>query len=441
MTLREFTQVLISVLALTMPGVALAQATQSSIGSNIPVLASGVSPSAIPAGEEGPSNAFRGSLTLASNYDDNALPTVTPREWDVHYSILPEISFNVIRPRLEWNVDYSPGVNLSQRGFYRNVFAQKFKGNFLWLVTPHGTLSVEQSYVVTTDPFGGGAGTGPVLAPNESIFVANSKQTWLMSHALYSYQHSAQTTMGVGGSYSLQNYDSVPKSGPTTPLVHAQVASGQAYISHQFSPRNQLGFQYSGQVMKFQADARTTTHSFTVFDQINFSPHSTLSLYGGPQYSLIANQIALNLGFVVISIPVNAKQWNGSGGVMYNWTGDRLATVINFSRGVSDGGALIGAVELTEGDAEFTVRMTRNLDLTMTIRGADDQILAGGTSNGELRNYSGRLGLQRRLGRDFNATVYYERLNQSGSINGFSAGNHDIVGASLQYTFLRPIGR
>lgn len=443
---NDFTRVAIGLLFLLTPAVAAAQTsgTQGTMGSNIPVLSSGVSAPVLP-GEEGvPSNAIEGSLTVSANYDDNVFPTISPRQWNINYSILPQISLTETRPRVEWTFDYGPGIEISQKAFFRNVFAQKLKGNLVWLVSPHGTLSVEQYYSVTTDPFGSGTGIapGPIVSPNETIFLPNVRQTWLLSHVLYSYRSSAQTTMGAGGSYQLQSFDSIPQSGQTTALIHSQTASGEAYISHQFTARNQLGLQYGAQVLKFeQVDARTTTHSFLVFDQTNFSSHSILTLYGGPEYSLTANQVELNLGFVIVTIPVRANQWSGSGGLLYEWTGDRWAASIDVSRGISNGGPLIGAVELTTGKARLAWQFAKNWSLSSTIAGADDQLLATGGSNNELRTYSGQIGIRRQLGRDFNVNWFYERLNQTGSIGGIRAGNHDMVVASLQYSFLRPIGR
>jgi hypothetical protein len=436
----------IGLLFLLAPGSMMAQTagTQGTMASNVPVFASGIMPAVMPGGDELPPNVFQGSLTVSANYDDNVFPNLPSREWDVAYSIQPQIYFEQTRPRLQWKLEYAPGVELSQKLLYQNVFAQKFVGNVVWLVSPHGSLSAEQYYSVSTNIFAGAATTapGPIIAPNETIYVPNVRQKWLLSHLMYSYQSSAQTTMGIGGAYQLQNFDSIPQNGPTTELIHSQVASGEAYIARQLTARNQLGFQYGAQVLKFQqTDARTTTHSFLVFDQMNLSSQSTLSLYGGPEYSLTSDQVVLNLGFVLITIPVKANQWSGAGGVTYNWTGNRFATLIDFSRRVTNGGAFIGAVELTSGKADLSWRMTRNWSLTSTIAGAEDQLLASSGPNSELRTYSGEVGFRRRLGRDLSINCYYERLNETGTISGFVVGNRDIVGASMQYSFLKPVGR
>jgi hypothetical protein len=412
--------------------------------SNVPVIASGQMPSATPGEEEIPGSSLKGSVSFGANYDDNALPSVTPRVWDVVYTVLPEIELRETHSRIVWALSYSPGFELSQQLLYQNQFAQKFGGTVAWRTSPHGSLSAQQYYLVTTNPFAGFATTqpGPTITPNETIYVPNVRQKMLMSNVLYSYQISAQTSFGLGGSFVRQQYDDIPHSGPSTSFIHAQIAMGNAYISHQFSASNQLGFQYGAQVLRFpQVDGRTTTHSFLVFDQITLSPVSSLTLYGGPEYSLTSNQVVVNLGFIIISIPVNANQWSASGGLVYNWTGERFGTTVNFSRRVSDGGAFFGAVELTTGEAQLVYQLSRNWGLTSSISGSDDQLLSGTSGGGnELKMYSGRLGLRRKLGQAFAIDWFYERLNETGSINGLTLGNRDILGATLQYSFLKPLG-
>lgn len=444
--MREvFAGVIVSLVFLYAPGSARAQGTgvPGITPANVPVLASGQMPSVVPTGEETPENSFGGKISLGATYDDNAVPIIVPRQWDIDYTVYPEISLQERRSRTTWSISYTPGFNFSQELLYRNLFAQQFVGSFAWRATPHGTLAAQEYFLVTTNPFAGfsTSAPGPTIEPNESIFIPNVRQTLTLTHAMYSYQASAATTMGFGGTFELQKYDNTPHSGPTTALIHTQIASGNAYISHQLTARNQLGLQYSAQVMRFpQANARTTTHSFDLFDQMNLSSSTSLTLYGGPEYSLTANEVVVNLGFIVLSIPVNSNQWSASGGVMYNWTGNRLAAAIDFSRRISDGGGIFGAVELTEGSAQLVYQITKGWGLTSSINGADDQLL--GTSNGsnELKTYSGQVGLRRSFGRSTAMQFFYRRSNETGSIDGISIGNRDLVGVTLEYSFLKPLG-
>lgn len=425
------------------PRVASAQSS-STTQSNVPVLASGQLPTATPGEDEKLTNVFQGSVMVGSYFDDNAVLGAAPRQWDLAYIISPSLSFRETLPRLDWGLTYTPGFIKSQNVSYRNQFTQNFGGNFTWRVSRHGTLSAQQDYLRSNNPFQQLAtNPGPTVTPNQTIFLPSVRQTSILSNALYSYQFSERSSFGVGGSFNSQHFDTTPRAGPTRSLIYAQVVSGKAYYSHQLSARNQLGFEYDGKVLRFPAaNARTTTHTFLVFEELQLTPNTNLTLYGGPQYALTSNQVELNLGFILITIPIKANQWNGSGGVIYSWTGQRLAVVLNYSRGISDGGGLVGAVKLNAGTADFTWKLTKRWRMTSSLAGADDQLLAAQqNSQNELRTYSASLGLARQLSKNVSINMSYERLNQTGGFAAFPVGNHDLADVSITYSFMKPLGR
>lgn len=418
-----------------------------SIASNIPVLASGQMPAAIPSADAEMENVFRLTIMAGGHFDDNADLDLPTRQWDLGYLFSPTFGFTETLPRVDWGVDYGPGVDISQNLNYRNQFTQKFDGHVAWRTSERGVLTAQQYYLVTTDPFaqlGQGSNLpGPGVSPNGSVYIPNIRRTQILSNVLYSYQLGEHTTFGLGGGFNQERFDNTPYSGPTTALIYSQVASGEAYISHQFNAKNQLGFQYGLQVLKFpRENARTTSHSFLVFDQLNFSPSNSLTIYGGPEYSQTANEVELSLGFIIITIPINANEWTAAGGLIYNWTGNHVAAVLNYSRRVSDGGGLVGAVELDSGSAELSTKLASRWTLFTTISGSNNQLLAStSSSQNSLLTYSGEVGLRQQIWRDIAMSWFYERLNETGGFAGFPIGNHDIAGASLTYTFLKPLGR
>jgi len=79
--------------------------------------------------------------------------------------------------------------------------------------------------------------------------------------------------------------------------------------------------------------------------------------------------------------------------------------------------------------------------MRMDLAAADNQLLAVKTGAAELRTYSATLGFGRRIYKNVSMNLYFERLNQAGSIAGLSSGNHDLAGVSVSYEFSRPIGR
>jgi len=448
MSQKTFQWTVMGSLLFAVPGAVWAQGqgpTATSTAANVPVLSSGQMPSSAPTANQPAENAYSLGITAGTYFDDNANLRATPRQWDLGYMVAPEISFTETLPRLDWSIEYEPGITISQNLLYRNQFSQGLNGNVAYLVSPHGLLTAQEYFMVSTNPFAqlgsSTAAPGPIVSPNQSPYIPNLRRTSTLTNALYSYQFSEHSSFGIGGNFNLSRFDNTPKSGPTTSLIYSQRASGEAYVSHQFSARETLGIQYGIQVLKFpHQDARTTTDTILIFNQVRLSPRSSFTIYGGPEYSDTFNQVELSLGFIVITIPVKAQQWSGSGGVMYNWSGQRLGLSLDFMRGISDGGGLVGAVELDSGNARISWRLSRRWNMFTELSGSNDTLLATSTNEG-LLTYSERVGLSQQIWRDLSIQWYYERLNQTGGFANLPVGNHDFAGASLTYKLLRPIGR
>lgn len=444
---QRVTQPLLGLLLLAMPANVFGQGGGFS-QANVPTIGSGQMPTAVPRDDMQPTNVFQLRLAVGARYDDNAVLGSVPKRSDIGYGITPNLAFVQTLRRLDWGVSYGPGVDISQHGFFQDQFTNNFGGHVTWLLSRHSSFSAQENFILSTDPFQQ-FGTqpytttpGPTVAPNQSIFLSNFKRRSSVSQAQYSYQLAAHTTFGMGGAFDLEHYENTAKSGAVTSLINSQVASGQAYISQQITPRDHLGFQYSAQVLKFQQfNALTTTHTFQIFDEFRLSPHSSFTVYGGPEYSLVSNQVQLNFGFFIVTIPIKTNTWTWSAGGIYSVSGRRGAMVLNYSRRVSNGGGLTGAVELNGGSADFSWKLSKNWNLKLDGAAADDQLLAVTTGASELRTYSATIGVSRRIFKDVSMNLFFERLNQIGNLTGLASGNHNLAGVSISYDFVKPVGR
>src|SRR6266852_7381329 len=441
---QRITQIAAGLLLLLMPGTLCAQFA----GPNVPMVASGQMPSAVPGDEARRSNIFSASFAAGAHYDDNAFGSSKGKRSDIDYYFRPNFAVVQTFRRFDYGLSYSPGIDISQHGFFGDQFTNMFGGHFTWLLSKHSAFSMMQSYILSTDPFQQfgsqpfSTTPGPVVAPNRSVFLPNVRRTASLSQAQYSYQPAQHTTLGLSGNYTLSHYGSTSSSPTNATLLGFQTVSGQAYVSQRITPRNQLGVQYSGSVLKFQqVSARTTTHSFSVFDEVRLTQNTSLTLYGGPQYALISNQANLNLGFAILEIPIRENSLSWSGGAIFKMNGRRGAMVLNYSHGVSDGGGFTGAVVLDAGSAHFDWKLSPNWNMRMDLAAADDQLLAVKTGSTELRTYSATAGFSRRIYKNISMNLFFERLNQAGSIVGLSSGIHNLAGVSISYDFSRPIGR
>ena len=445
MVFQRLMYVLAGVSFLVAPRMACAQAAEQG---NVPVLGTGQMPTAVPSNEFIPTNVFAMTVTAGVRFDDNALIGSVPHRSDLGYSFMPSFAFDQTRPRVSWGVSYGPGVDISQHAFFPDQFTNDFGGHFTWLVSKHSSFSAQQNYILSTDPFqqfGTQAYTttpGPIVSPNQSIFLPNLRRVSSLSQAQYSYQPTARTTFGIAGNFGLEHFSENSGSSNSSTLINSRNVSAQAYVSHQFSARNQLGVEYAAQVMRFPiGNARTTTHSLLIFDDIKLTSNTKLSVYAGPEYSLTSNQVELGSGFLIVIIPVKANQWTWSGGSIYSWTRRRTAMVLNYSRRISNGGGLMGAVQLNGGSADFSWKFTNRWSLRLNVAGADNQLLGVTTGQQELLSYSASVGLSREILRNTFMNLFYQRLNQTGGIPGLSTGNHDMAGVSFQCRFAKPLGR
>jgi hypothetical protein len=435
-------QLAAGLLFLLMPGALCAQFA----GPNVPMVASGQMPTAMPGNGISPTNLFTATVRLGATFDDKAILGVSKPRSDIRYDISPSLAFVQTLSRIDWGVSYGPGTDISQHGLFPVQLSQDFGGHFNWAVSKHGTLSAQENYILSTNPFqqfGVQPFTttpGPIVAPNQTVYLPNFRRTSTLSQVQYNYQLSARTSIGVGGSFNLQRYNGTTNTGEQSTLIGSQAASGQANLAHQFTPRNELSLQYGWQQFKY-GSARTTTHSVFLSDDIKINQSSSIRLYGGPQYSLTSNQVALNLLFAVVEIPIKRNTLSWSAGGVYTLRGPRGAMSLGYSRAVSDGGGIIGAVELNGGSANFSWKLTPKWSVNLGLSAADNRLLAVKTGENELLTYSAQLNLSRQIYKNVGVNLFFQRLNQTGGLAVLVSGNHDVAGVSLDFNFTKPVGR
>jgi hypothetical protein len=415
---------------------------------NVPLIASGQMPTVMPGDGISPTNLFTATVRLGATFDDKAIIGVATPSSDIRYDISPSLAFVQTLPRIGWGVSYGPGTNVSQHGLFPVQLSQDFGGHFTWAVSKHGSLSTQENYILSTNPFqqfGVQPFTttpSPIVSPNQTVYLANFRRTSTLSQVQYNYRLSERTSIGVSGSFGLQRYNGTTNTGAQSTLIGSQAVSGQAHFAHQFTPRNELSLQYGWQQFKYgPTNARTTTHSVFLSDDIKINQSSSIHLYGGPQYSLTSNQALLNLDFAVVEIPIKRNTLSWSAGGVYTLAGPRGAMSLGYSRAVSDGSGIIGAVVLNGGSATFSWKLTPKWSMNLGFSAADNQLLAAKTGESELLTYSARVNLGRQIYKNVGVNLFFQRLNQTGGLAILVSGNHDVAGVSLDFNFTKPVGR
>jgi hypothetical protein len=399
------------------------------------------------------SNFLRGGISVGATYDDNATDTTANRVGDFGYSILPHIELDQARPRLHWTVNYFGGFTANQRLTARNQGSHNLTGTLQFRLSPHVDLRLSDAFLATTgllQQFQNGLGapaTGPINQPNTTLVTPLAKNLNNTGSVDLSYQFSADDMVGVGGTF----YDSHFRDLPTgaNALTDTSTRSGNFYYNHRFTPRNWTGIVYRYQRLEFSPSGDVTdTQSVLLSHTIYLQPHMTLSFFAGPEYSqLTTASVSMNVTPTVISFAVvstHDHQLSVSAGGNFGWQGEHTSLHLDADRRVTDGGGLMGSVELTSVGGGIRRQLGRTTALHFSGVYGHNQVLgAAGSGQSALKSATGSTGVEQRLGGNFMLTMDYARDYLKGGTAALAnqTVNHNRGYITISYNFTRPIGR
>jgi hypothetical protein len=212
------------------------------------------------------------------------------------------------------------------------------------------------------------------------------------------------------------------------------------------SAYQRIGAEYQAQDLRFGDDAaRTVDQTVFLFDEIRLSTTMTLTLFGGPDYAHIHNNILVSSAGSPSVFPGLHDVWSPAGGASYTWRGKRLALRLSGSSMVTDGGGATGAVRAVTGSGElrrdFTKRWTASLGFTYS----DGRLIEGAatTNASTITTEQATLGVVHKLSQRVSMSGQYSHVQQlsQGAITPYNSGNHNRASMSLMYQFAKPLGR
>ena len=392
-------------------------------------------------------NVLFATISGGAAADDNINNSASHPIGGAQYFLAPHLAIQETRPQLQWNLSYVPTLSFYVPSSARpDLFSQAFGGTLRYEVTRLLSIGLRQDYLHTFDPFQqlGNVplqpGIGLLNQPGAVVF-GDLRRTQLLSQIQMDYRLTKHTSVGVAGSFRLLNSDK-PHGQPTTGLIDTHDTLGSAFLSHQFTARQAIGVQYQFLNIVFPGrDTRTRTHGVLLFDQIVISPHTNFSIFGGPEFSKIHNQVLIDLLGIVLRIPESKTLWSAAGGGMLDWHRNRLGLQASFVQRVGDGGGVQGAVELRDATLLIKEKLARrwvaNLDARMTQQtllnvSGMDKVQVLGLGAGTSYEMAHRLWIR----------TSYQRLHQiGGNLTKLQFGNHNRVALSLERDFTVPLGR
>jgi hypothetical protein len=403
--------------------------------------------------EQAQHNFLQGGIELRSAYDDNLLSTSSNHEGGLTYSVMPQISLNLSRPRLFTSLSYSGGYAVNQRFSTYNQTTQAAGADVRYRLTPHVNVRVSDNFIYTSSFFDQQQGTfgvsGILQGPNQNVITPLSRHTDNFGTADVTYQYSAGDMVGASTTSFYSRYRDVPKN--SIALLDTRTEEADGFYTHRVTPRNWSGVAYKFQHLSFDpATQDVDTHSFLAFHTVLLKPRMSVAVFGGAEYSDLTTQIVTTVitlpAVTVTSVPVERKTWSWTAGAAYLWQGERTSVSANWLRKVSDGGGLLSGVELLSGGGGLRRQLTRTTEVTLGGSYGDSRGLAANSGLvARVKSGSGSVALEQRMGKSISATLGYGRdyQQQSGSSTPVVSlnTNHNRGWISLRYEFTRPLGR
>jgi len=387
------------------------------------------------------SNILRTGLTLSTAYSNNVQGTTNPVS-DVSYSIWPTIALDATTTRLHWDLDYAPGFTFYQHTSSLNQGNQNLALNFRYRLSPHLTISLQDSLQKTNNPFNqpnpllATSVSGSASSPNVAIITPVADYLNNAANAQLTYQVSADGMVGFSGTFSNLHY---LNSAQAQGLYDSSSNGASFFYSRRVRTKYSVGASYQYQdssAYPTGASVNTQTQTQTIFLFLTayLKPTLSLSLSGGPQY------------YDARQPPQPASQsWSPMLMASLSWQGQRTSLAASYTRIITSGGGLAGAYHSNAANVSGRWQLSRiwsvGLSGSYSLYSTLTPFFLGSNSGGH--TVSGTIAVQRPLGEHLTMQAGYTRLQQSytdvPASSAIPESNREFF--SISYQFTRPLKR
>jgi hypothetical protein len=350
------------------------------------------------------SNYLRGGVNVGAAYDDNPLLASSGVVGNTSVSIFPNLRIEQSTSRTRWTLGYAGGLTVNQRFTNQNQGSHNLNFDSQYRLSPHVNLRVAENFSLTTGYFDSGNGAGVIGSggPNASLITPLATQRSSLTTVETNYHFALNDLIGASGSFYDLHFSNPPAgTQPTNPLTNSQTASGSAFWLHRFFRGDWGGASYRFDRITFNAGSgETRVHSFLAVNTLSLSKRFTLTGFVGPQYSE-------NQG--VGSQPTQSNDWSVAGGAEGGWQDQRTSASVGYSRTISDGGGMLGAVRLQNVHANFRRELVPGWAAALTASHGTNQSItvppAGSASSINLT--SAGISLERNVGKSVGLRLGY----------------------------------
>ena len=386
------------------------------------------------------SNYLRGGVNVGATYDDNPLLLSSGVESNTSETIFPNIRIEESTSRIRWSLGYAGGLTVNQKITNQNQGSHNLNFDSQFRLSPHVNLRVAENFSMTTGFFDAGNGAEVIGSggPNTSLITPLATQRSSLTTVEINYHFALNDLIGAGGSFYDLHFTNVPTG---TPLADSQTASGSAFWLHRIFGRDWGGVSYRFDRITFNPSGETRVQSFFAVNTLNLSTRFTLTGFVGPQYSE-------NQGLAPGGLPISqSNNWSVAGGIEGGWRNQRTSVSAGFSRTISDGGGLLGAVRLQTVHGTFRRELVPGWAAAFTASYGTNQslIVPSATSASSINLTSAGVSLERNVGKSIGLRLGYSHDFQEQFL-GFEVPTQTLDAhrnrffVTLSYQWAKPLG-
>jgi hypothetical protein len=381
-------------------------------------------------------NSMDAGITIATMYTDNARLTETGAISNTSFRFEPNIAFHRNTARTVLSLNAWGGLLVNQELPEQNQAAENATLGVTYRFTPYKSIRISENFLNSNGLFADGLSSpsvGAIQGANPSVF---TYAQFMSNTALaeFNWQFTEDSIVGARGTYYRSWY---PDSSPQTTfgqLFGNDSISVESFYNYRFSARQWAGLLARAQRFKTEdSGAKADTLTALLLYAFNITPHMTLSLFGGPEYSDVTGRQFE--GELITTLRLHDLQ--PAGGATFDWQAQRRSATISFVHQISDGAGLGSTVTLSSVDGVFRQMLGAGQMIEGGLTYSQNNPTVSGQPN--FNSYSIRAIFTRQLGRSCSIWFGYGR-DEFSEVTRSGATSANRVSVSFIYRFTRPLG-
>jgi len=389
---------------------------------------------------------------LSGGYLNNS-----PGYWDNLTLVNAGINLVQARPTLMWSLGYNGGMSTTTGSVYSSYtnLNQAVNMHIIWAFAKRWQFRFKDSYFYSDDPFQPFFTFLTQPTPNNPNPVTYFPQTVVEQNqgtADISYLLGSHDSVDFYGGESFQHYLRgfvTPTSGYNPgSLWNSTTYSGGAFYQHLFSPRLSAGTGYIFTAMDFgHGQSRAGVQMFQSFANYKISPRMSISGWVGPERTGTKDVVPLICFPSGCLVEVqHASYLNVAEGATFSWAAPHgNAFGAQYSRSITNGGGLFGAVHYYQAVATYNRLVNRNWSFGAGVMYMNSVSVSDYAGQSYLRGLQGTMTFARKINQDWNLSTYYAVIHQDQNYYGNLGLPTSVLtsglGVTVQYAWNHSLGR